>query len=94
MGLFYQNSVGGKAGPNRKHASLDEAPVSFGDTGLPGGTGIPYSHSQSCFTAKFQALDDGQPDMLPFGSNRLPAISQEKVFLRKSCEKPAKHSVF
>ena len=41
------------------------APVSLKVTGLPGGTGNPYSRGKIRFTTKFRRLDGMQVDVLP-----------------------------
>jgi len=42
-----------------------KAPVSLKVTGLPGGTGNPYSREKIRFTTKFRRLDGVQVDLLP-----------------------------
>jgi len=50
LGRSFAFKNAGKAEPNRKHAKT--ASVSLKVTGLPGGTGNPYSRGKSRLTAK------------------------------------------
>ena len=55
----------GKAGSIRKHATRSLAPVSFGDTGVSGGTGIPCSRGENRFTSNYGKLDAEMSEKLP-----------------------------